>query len=199
MTRLAFIALAFAAVAACDPYDPDLGPTPFECGGDDNVCPEGYTCDTATDICQPTEGANIDAAGFTCENDSSLEPNDAPNQAYITPIPNAGLTYALFGLSVCPGTDVDHFKFGVNAAANLEVTVVGLSDRMSLRLDLLNSSGTVIYSGTPVNGSEQQVKMEMGSNRLGIGDYFVRVRSSDGVENNYNITIKTCTNPLPCP
>jgi hypothetical protein len=104
MTRLAFIALAFAAVAACDPYDPDLGPTPFECGGDDNVCPEGYTCDTATDICQPTEGANIDAAGFTCENDSSLEPNDAPNQAYITPIPNAGLTYALFGLSVCPGT-----------------------------------------------------------------------------------------------
>lgn len=199
MTRLACIALAVFAVAGCDPYDPDLGREPFECGGTDNVCPEGYTCDTTRDVCRKDEPQTVDAPQFSCQNDSQLEPNDAPNQAYITSIPDARPDDSLLGMAICPSTDVDHFKFGVDAAANLQISVVGLSDRAPLQVDLLNSGGSVIMSGTPVQGAEQQVKLEMGSNRLGTGDYFVRVRSSDNTENNYNLEIKTCTTPLPCP
>lgn len=32
------------AVAACTPYEPDLGNTPFFCGNTDPSCPDGYTC-----------------------------------------------------------------------------------------------------------------------------------------------------------
>ena len=203
MTRFTPVLASLAALAlaaGCDPYDPDLGPTPFECGGDTNVCPDGYTCNTDIDVCEKTgTGATIDAPAFTCENDRSLEPNDMPNNAYITPIPNARPDYALFGLAICPATDTDHFRFGVNAAGtNLEATVVGLSSRASLVVELLNTNGTTITTGAPVDGSPQQVKIEL-SNRLAVGDYFIRVRSADDTENNYNITIKTCTDPLPCP
>ena len=84
------------------------------------------------------------------------------------------------------------------AGTNLEATVVGLSSRASLVVELLNTNGTTITTGAPVDGSPQQVKIEL-SNRLAVGDYFIRVRSADDTENNYNITIKTCTDPLPCP
>lgn len=201
MTRFTPVLASLAALAlaaGCDPYDPDLGPTPFECGSGD-VCPEGYTCNVDIDVCEKTgTGATIDAPAFQCENDQSLEPNDMPNNAYITPIPNARPDYALFGLAICPAADTDHFRFGVNAAGtNLEASVVGLSDRASLVVELLNTNGTVITTGAPVGGSPQQVRIDL-SNRLAVGDYFIRVRAADAQENNYNITIKTCIDPLPC-
>ena len=202
MTRSASIAIAFLGalgLAGCDPYDPDLGPTPFECGGDTDTCPEGYTCNTDVDVCEKTgTGATIDAPSFVCEDDS-IEPNDMPNNAFITPIPTARPDYALFGLAICPSTDTDHFRFGVNqAGVNLEATVVGMSSRASLVVELLNTNGTVITTGAPVDGAPQQVKIDL-SNRLAVGDYFIRVRAADDAENNYNVTIKTCTAPLPCP
>ena len=201
MTRFAlvFTLASLGALAGCDPYDPDLGPTPFECGGDNDTCPDGYTCNTDVDVCEKTgSGATIDAPSFVCEDDS-VEPNDMPNNAYITPIPNARPDYALFGLAICPSTDTDHFRFGVSqTGVNLEATVVGMSNRASLVVELLNGNGTTITTGVPVAGSPQQVKIEL-SNRLAVGDYFVRVRAADDAENNYNITIKTCTAPLPCP
>lgn len=35
---------AIAALGACTPYDPQLGPTPFLCGDTEPKCPDGYTC-----------------------------------------------------------------------------------------------------------------------------------------------------------
>ncbi|MEZ4404033.1 MAG: hypothetical protein R3B06_28685 [Kofleriaceae bacterium] len=201
MTRLALLTsfVLAAAATACNPYDPDLGPTPFQCGGADNVCPEGYTCNTDIDVCERTgSGATIDAPSFVCANDS-IEPNDMPAQALITPIPGGGMNYALSGVAICPATDVDVFRFSVDSTGtNLEVLVAGMADRGSLVVDLLNNNGTVIATGAPVNGTPQQVKIEL-SNRLAVGDYFLRVQASDAAENNYNLSIKTCTAPLPCP
>ncbi len=193
-----FLALAATAVG-CDPYDPDLGPTPFRCGGDDNACPDGYTCNVDIDVCEKTgTGATIDGPSFACGDDTQLEPNDMPTQAYIMPVPSSP-SYTLAGLSICPATDVDTYRFGVDATGtNFEALVVGMSDRASLVVDLLNSNGTIISSGTPVDGSPQQVKIEL-SNRLPVGNYFVRVKAADATQNNYNVTIKTCTTPLPCP
>ena len=44
MSRLIFLSLAASALAACNPYDPDLGSHPFKCSND-GTCPEGYTCE----------------------------------------------------------------------------------------------------------------------------------------------------------
>lgn len=195
MTRFACFAFATLAFAACDPYAPDLGPNPFECGGEDDVCPEGYTCDTTRDVCQKTEPQNVDAPAFTCQNDAQLEPNNTPAQAYIAASPGD----SLLGLAICPNGDVDHYQITVDAPSNLELLVAGMADRQPLQVDLLNRMGTVISSGTPVTGAMQQVKLEFTSNRLAADTYVIRVRSSDATENNYNLTYKTCTTPLPCP
>jgi hypothetical protein len=36
-------------------------------------------------------------------------------------------------------------------------------------------------------------------NRLAIGSYIVRVESPDMTENNYDLQLKVCATPLPCP
>lgn len=202
MIRLAAITFAsLAALAACNPYDPELPNHPFLCGGPANdKCPEGFTCN-ADMVCEKVAtGSDVDAStAFQCADDSSLEPNDVPNQAYITPIPNARPDYALVGLAICPPGDKDHFRFGVDSTGvNMEATVIGMAGRASLTVNLLNSNGTKIADGAPVSGNPQQVRMEV-PNRLAVGDYVVQVLSPDNSQNNYEITIKTCTSPLPCP
>lgn len=203
MIRQVAIALfSIAALVACNPYDPELPNKPFLCGGPDNdLCPEGYTCNDDM-VCEniATE-TNVDASvGFECADDSALEPNDVPTTAYITPIPNARPDYALVGLAICPPGDKDHFRFGVDQTGiNMEATIIGLAGRPSLTLNLLNSNGTKIADGAPVAGQAQKVRMEV-PNRLAIGNYVLQVMSPDATsENNYEITIKTCATPLPCP
>ena len=201
MIRLAALALvSLAALAACNPYDPELPNHPFLCGGPANdKCPEGFTCN-ADMVCEKVAtGSDVDAStAFQCANDT-IEPNDVPNQAYRTPIPMASLSTALASLAICPGDDKDHFHFGVDRVGiNMEATVVGMAGRPSLTVNLLNSNGTKIADGAPVSGNPQQVRMEV-PNRLAVGDYVVQVLSPDGQQNNYEITIKTCTTPLPCP
>ena len=202
MSRLlaATVFFATAALAACDPYAPELPNHPFKCGGDnDDLCPEGYTCN-ASQVCErvPT-GADIDAStSFQCANDT-IEPNDTPLQAYRTPIPQASFSAALLSVAICPGDDKDHYRFGVDAVGtNMEATIVGMADRASLTVNLLNSNGTKIADGAPVPGNPQVVRMEV-PNRLAVGDYVVQVLSPDSTQNNYEITIKTCTSTLPCP
>jgi hypothetical protein len=168
MTRLAFIALAFAAVAACDPYDPDLGPTPVRVRRRRQRLPRGlHLRYVDIDVCEPTGRREHRRAGVhSARTTQSLEPNDAPNHAYITPIPNARADYALFGLSICPGTDVDHFKFGVNAA--------GPTSRSRRRpvgpRRCAAQPGTVI---TTRAGPHRSVDL-----------HFIRVRAADAQENN---------------
>jgi hypothetical protein len=195
----AIAGVAASALTGCDPYSPDLGPTPFKCGSGDPVCPDGYTCNVAADVCEATgTGATIDAPAFQCSVDRT-EPNNMPAQPYITPIPGSGPNYGLTGLSICPATDKDLFRFTVSQAGiNLEASIVGMADRAPLSVDLLNSSGVVIATGAPVAGATQQVHLEV-INRLAIGDYFVRVGSADATENNYNAEIKTCATVPPCP
>lgn len=198
----AFALLTAATFVACNPYDPELPNHPFLCGGPDNdKCPEGYECN-AEGVCEqnPT-GGDIDAStAFQCSDDSSLEPNNEPMQAYITPIPTARPDYALVRLSICPAGDKDHFRFGIDqTGVNMEATVIGLTGLPSLTLNLLNSNGTKIADGAPVAGMPNRVRMEV-PNRLAVGQYTVQVLSPDvNGQNNYEITIKTCTDPLPCP
>jgi len=139
------------------------------------------------------------STAFQCADDGSLEPNDAPNRAFVTPIPSAGPRYSLLGLSVCPAGDLDHFQFGVTAnGTNLEAQVISVAGRAPLQLNLLATTGAVIATGASDAATPQKVRLEL-SNLLAVGTYIIQVKSPDGTENNYDLSIKTCTTPLPCP
>ncbi len=205
MTRIASVRRLLPAVAlslwaaACNPYDPNLPNTPFRCGMSDPVCPDGYTCNSAG-VCIAGDDIRPDAStAFVCADDGSLEPNNAPNRAFVTPIPSASLNYSLLGLAVCPEGDLDHFQFGVTTnGINLEAQVVSVAGRPPLQLNLLAPNGMVIATGLSDAGTPQKVKLDV-PNRLAVGTYVIQVKSPDMTENNYDIAIKTCTTPLPCP
>ncbi len=201
LTPFAFVACAVAA--GCNPYDPDLGNAPFECGTSEPRCPEGFTCHTYSDtneICERTQSGDIDAPGgtFQCANDSSIEPNNDVQTAFVTPIPSMP-SYSLVGLSVCPTGDRDHYRFDINVnGLNFEATVAGVANRSSLSLNVLTAAGAPIASGAPVGGNPQVVKIAV-ENRLAVGSYIVQVQSPDNTENNYDLTLKVCSTTLPCP
>lgn len=186
-------------VAGCNPYDPALPNTPFRCGMSAPVCPDGYTCNTSG-VCISGDDIRPDAStAFVCADDGSLEPNDVPARSFVTPIPSAGPTYSLLGLALCPAGDLDHFQFGVTAnGTNLQAQVVSVADRGTLQLNLLAPNGMVIATGLSDPATPQLVKLEV-SNRLAVGTYVIQVKSPDNTENNYDLSIKTCVTPLPCP
>lgn len=194
--------LACAALAACNPYDPDLGGAPFECGSDEPRCPEGYTCVEYSDmnqVCERQAGEGIDAPGstFQCANDSSIEPNNDVMTAFVTPIPQMP-TYSLVGLAVCPTDDRDHYRFTIATnGQNFEAQVSGVANRTSLSLEVLTLQGNPVATGAPLGPSPQVVRVEI-PNRLAAGDYIVRISSPDQTENNYDLTLKVCSTPLPC-
>jgi len=195
---LALSLLSAATLVACNPYDPDLGSHPFKCGSNEPKCPEGYAC--TNDVCVTSEPQDVDAppATFQCADDSAIEPNNEPAMAFVTPIPSMP-SYKLIGLAVCPTGDRDHFKFDINTnGLNFEASLVGVANRSSLSLKVLNSSGAEIASGAPVGGSPQIVQIAL-PNRLAVGSYILQVQSPDATENNYDLTLKVCSTPLPCP
>ena len=103
-TLISTIPLALLA-AACNPYDPYLGARPFLCGDGEPSCPDGYVC-SPSDVCIAGDDVRPDAStAFVCADDGSLEPNDMPNRAFVTPIPSAGPKYSLLGLALCPTGD----------------------------------------------------------------------------------------------
>jgi hypothetical protein len=199
-SRLFIVSILF--VVACNPYSPDLGDEPFQCAND-GTCPDGYSCegDPATDgVCVATEPTpDIDAPddNFQCANDSSIEPNNDPTSAFVTPIPSQ-VNYSLVGLAICPVGDRDHYRFNISTnGTDFEATVTGVANRPSLSIQVLNSTGTMIATGAPVSGMPQVVKVEMPSG-LAIGTYHVLVQSPDNTENNYDLVMKICAT-LPCP
>lgn len=193
--------LALAA-AACNPYDPQLGNVPFQCGSSDPRCPDGYTCTPSVSfpdgVCVKGSDVSPDASTqFICGEDRA-EPNDMPNRAFVTQIPTLP-SYSMVGLALCPAGDEDNFQFGVTAnGTNLQASIVSVAGRTPLQLNLLSSGGQVIATGISDAQTPQLVKLEV-SNRLAAGTYVLQVKSPDMTENNYDISIKTCIAPLPCP
>lgn len=199
--NLLVLCVALLGAAACNPYDPDLGNDPFECGTD-GECPDGYSCMTTggRELCVAADpGEDVDAPGgsFTCANDSELEPNNEPQTAFVTPIPQM-VRYPLVGLAICPVGDRDHFRFDIAVnGTDFEAQVTGVANRPSLSLQVLNSSGAMIASGAPVAGMPQVVRLALPSG-LASGMYYVLVQSPDNTENNYDLIMKVCET-LPCP
>lgn len=194
--------LSFGLVAAC--YNPDLGETPFRCGTEEPKCPDGYTCHVyspAEQICElgasvVDGGGGGDGGDLECNDDSSIEPNDMTSNAWVTPIPSTMPSVSLVQLAICPTTDKDLFRFGVEAnGKNMKATITTDVASGPLLLQILNGAGATIANGQAVSQTEIVVAV----NNLAIGSYYVQVAANgEDVQNNYTIDIVTCDG-APCP
>lgn len=190
-----------AALAACNAYDPDLGPAPFRCDPDGR-CPDGYSC--VEQICEragggdPVDEPDADPGqNLECNDDSSIEPNDQTANATATGITTTDACTCLVQLAVCPESDQDLYWFrtvGNNTSVRATIkTDVGAGE---LQLQILNGSGTVTSTGIPTSGT----RIDVSQANLSQGTWYVRVQAPESapVENNYTFELATCTNPADC-
>lgn len=199
MRTLSLASLLAAAVAACTPYNPELGEAPFFCGPpeQDPRCPEGYTCIPAPgggtmDVCVSPNGTiPPDSNGLAgCDDDSSLEPNDSYMNAWITPVDQTK-NFPLSSLSICPSGDKDTYSVMLTTPnQNLEMTVRYEAGGAALQGALLNSGGSPIMNASPVVGMSQTIRAYVANMPTGV--YYVQVygpNSGTVTTNNYELDI----------
>jgi hypothetical protein len=202
MRTLILLVLASSLTAACTPYDPELGPTPFLCGpaDQDPRCPDGYTCTPmgTNEYCIAQSGGMvpIDASNLNCADDSSLEPNDMIAQAFQTPVATTKNTLTFAGLAICPAGDKDNYSVTITQAnQNLEVLIEYDAAGADLQGSILNSGGNPIANASPVTGMAG-VRRAYTPN-LPTGVYYAAVfgpATGALTTNNYKMTI-TVTGP----
>jgi hypothetical protein len=189
--------IAVAVTAGCSPYDPDLGEQPFLCGDSEPRCPDGYICvdRVGTDnVCARDEiVGDAGGDGLVCSGDL-LEPNDTLEAATIIPIPDLGETNMLDAV-ICPDADLDIYRLNVDVTGkNVRVEVNYESAAGQLVVDLLNSTGISIRTGTPTNNNPDMVRADF--NNLAQGTYYGRVKGM-GQLNNYTVTFTVTGTALP--
>jgi hypothetical protein len=196
-SRVSPLIAALAAIG-CSPYDPDLGAQPFICNDREPRCPDGYLCveRIGSDKVCLREEAVADAGGdanLVCSGDT-LEPNDTVESPTLVPIPDAGETHMLTAV-ICPNTDRDIYRFNVDVTGkNVRIEVNYESAAGQLAVDLLNSTGITIRTGTPTNNDTDKLRADFAN--LAQGVYYGRVEST-GFLNNYGIAFIVTANPLP--
>ncbi len=88
------------------------------------------------------------------------------------------------GLNLDSSTDVDYFKFVARSSANYQITVLYTYAQGNIDLAVYNSSGTLISSSTTQTDNESvTVGLVAGQ------QYYVKVFSSTGAENTYDLGI----------
>ncbi len=196
--RTLLLLAPLAAVFACNPYDPNLGDTPFRCGTSDPVCPDGYACvenSPADRVCvresspeAPDGGSGgTDASLIDCTGDNNQEPNESVADPTVTPIPDFQDSLQLVGMQICPEGDVNVYYFRIDTQGkNVKVNVMYSSGGGTLLVNVLNQDGTSIKTGTSA-GNPDLIAAEVPN--LPIGKYYAQVRGDQGVRNSYDITI----------
>jgi hypothetical protein len=182
------VVLAAAALLAtsCKPYDPDLGPKPFQCGTDEPRCPDGYTpVDVSKVRCECwREPPQVDAGpAYPCNGDSH-EQNDSIATATPTHVgPNAADTFST--VAICPASDIDIYDISVPLANNLIVlSVVFDESRSPPDLDLLDAGGVSLH---PTVTSPQSGQLSATYQASATGHYYVRLSGREEV--NYYLRI----------
>jgi hypothetical protein len=189
LTMLSLLAAAVIAVA-CDPFNPDLGDTPYRCATSEPKCPDGYE---AVDVPQPilcecrlpgTDGNQPDASTMDCSDDGS-EPNDLIQNARMTPIGTGSQTAQFPNQAICSVSDVDTYRL-MSSQPNQKLTAT-LQFNMSigqLNISVLDGNGTRIEMEPMVMGNMLVLKVPLVTQ----GAYFVRVGSSAGT-NTYGLSL----------
>ena len=181
---------AVAAIAACNAYDKDLGPTPFECGPTEPRCPMEYKCvadPIEGEICV-SDGSSI-SGGFECVDDSAIEPNEIITAATMTPVDGMKM-HTTEERAICPNGDKDTYAVTIATMnENLEALITFDSDGATLLAAILNSGGVPIASAAGVASMPQTIRAY--TQNLSAGTYYVQVYGPNSglVLNNYKLTL----------
>ena len=195
MRTLSIAVFLVAGLAACTPYEPDLGAAPFFCGPADQEprCPKGYTCmasagSGSTEVCLAPDGEiPIDGGNGNCADDRSLEPNDTKETAWITPV-DTTKSFPLSSLAICPALDKDNYSVMMTTAMqNLEMILEWEAGGAELQGAILNSGGSPIANAAPTTANTKRAYTP----NLPSGIYYVQVFGPmQGLTtNNYKLNI----------
>ncbi len=119
------LAVALSALTACDGYDSNIGPTPYQCAEAKPRCPDGYSCQeditTGEQVCVGRGG--VSNTEFNCADDSAIEPNGMLDVATAASL-DGMRTFAKDGLAICPAGDKDLFAITIGTMnENVELIV----------------------------------------------------------------------------
>ena len=188
--------LGAAVIAACSPYDPDLGAAPYLCAAQEPRCPDDYMCmeQSSRSVCVAIGGAPPaerpdSPTGLQCAMDGLLEPNNKATEAYQTDV-GLGAPMRVFGpLSLCPEGDEDYFQ--------INVTVVNKGIEAITRWDsgMPVSCALLLSTGDPKNPLKKCTTMGLNAQRacatnLPAGVYYAHVFIPGFLKNNYRIELK---------
>lgn len=190
MRNLGIASLLVASLAACSPYDPDLGGLPYRCAADMPRCPDGYFCNE-DDVCENIQGVGPDSGqtgGFQCEDDSSIEGpsmNDTIQTAYSTPVSGTRNSQSYGQLAICPEGDKDTYLFTSTMGRAIEVTATSVEGQ-PVTVNILGAGGAMLAAGMPMgaNGSRAFI-----ASAPQTGSYFAQVSAGPTARANYEITI----------
>lgn len=148
--------LLLALLAACNPYDPNLGDSPFKCGTDEPRCPSGYVAVGVSPQCKCLSAAIApDAAppGYFC----IFDPSDTADGRNDTAATAATVDVELNPVinlerSICPAGDEDHYALQAPRPDTLIVVRVTFDiTRAAPGVDITNQEGASLM---PTRGSE---------------------------------------------
>lgn len=192
MRSFLLLASSAAALAACSPFDPDLGAAPYLCAAEEPRCPEGYTCDESgtNPTCVGGSGLPVDApvSGFQCQDDSPLETangtnNDSISSAFVTPVqPGMRKDFSLAALAICPEGDRDTYMVVTSANQNLEA-ITEWESGSPVSVSILGSGGATLNNGTSNGATSMRAYVA----NLPAGTYYVQAFAAATVKNNYKI------------
>jgi hypothetical protein len=191
--------LAFVLVAACSPYSPNLGKTPFLCGMSDPKCPDGYSCQTIgmQQVCVQNGATPPDAPNpnSMCADDSQVEMQNGPNNdsiqtAYQTPVATSRKDLDFTNLAICPSGDKDYYSVQLTAVQNIDVTVIYDTWGAVLQGEVDNSGGSRIGVLGP-SGADRTLHVYVAN--LPSDQYYVLVEGPSSTtgetRNNYELKI----------
>jgi hypothetical protein len=151
------------------------------------TCNVGLSCFQGT--CVAADAAMLVDAMPDAVPDAALcladatEPNNAPANAFVTPVDSVQQSIAFTGLDICPAADIDNYAASLTTAnASLDVTVTWTGAPQSMQV--LNAGGTAIANGT-TNGAMTRACVP----NLPIGTYYVRVFGNGAQQSRYNMQI----------
>lgn len=201
------VTLLLIATAACSPYSPDLGRTPFLCGSADPKCPDGYTCVPGTaggsDVCvqDGTTAPDAPNPNGMCADDSQIETMNGPNNdsiatAYTTPVAVSRGNIDFAGLSICPAGDKDYYTVVLTKQQMIDVSVVYEAWGGVLQGSILLPNGNPVATLAP----QGSMTMHAATPPMAAGTYYVEVEGPaptgmNETRNNYTLSINVTPYP----
>jgi hypothetical protein len=204
-SRVLFLScLGALMLAACSPFDPDLGNAPYLCAGQEPRCPESYMClddGAGRAVCVQPGGILPDAGpdgppgGFECAPDGMLEPNNAIGEAYQTDVGINAPSRAFGPISVCPEGDRDHYQINLVAANKGIEVITRWETGMPVTCAILNQAGTSVNNCTAMGQNARRACVaNLTTPGSPSGIFYAVAFSPMSHRNNYKIEMRVVDN-----